>query len=133
VILAAREALRAVPSSIRDGAMALGATRWQTVRHQVLPTAIPGIVTGVILAMSRAIGETAPLLLVGATVFVTFNPDGPLSGAYTVLPVQIFNYVQRPQEEFRVLAAAGIIVLLMVLMLFNSVAIWLRNRYSRQF
>jgi phosphate transport system permease protein len=132
VILASREALRAVPSSIREGAMALGATRWQTVRRQVLPAAAPGIITGVILALSRAIGETAPLLLVGATVFVTFNPEGPFEGAYTALPVQIFNYVARPQEEFRELAAAGIIVLLAVLLLFNSVAIWLRNRYSRE-
>jgi phosphate transport system permease protein len=132
VILASREALRAVPSGIREGALALGATPWQTVRRQVLPTALPGIITGVILALARAIGETAPLLLVGATVFVTFNPDGPFEGAYTVLPVQIFNYVARPQEEFRELAAAGIIVLLIVLMVFNSFAIWLRNRYSNK-
>ena len=132
VILACREALRAVPSSIREGALALGATRWQSVRHQVLPAAVPGIVTGVILALSRAIGETAPLLLVGATVFVTFNPEGPFEGAYTALPVAIFNYVARPQEEFRVLAAAGILVLLVVLLLMNSFAIWLRNRYSQR-
>jgi phosphate transport system permease protein len=132
VILAAREALRAVPAGIREGALALGATRWQAVRHQVLPTALPGIITGVILALARAIGETAPLLLVGATVFVTFNPDGPFEGAYTALPVQIFNYAQRPQEEFRMLAAAGIIVLLLVLLAFNSLAIWLRNRYSNR-
>lgn len=130
VILASRETLRAVPSSIREAALALGATRWQTTRRQVLPVAIPGMVTGVILALSRAIGETAPLLLVGATVFVTFNPDGPFSGSYTALPVAIFNYAQRPQEEFRILAAAGIIVLLGVLLLMNSFAIWLRNRYA---
>jgi phosphate transport system permease protein len=132
VILASREALRAVPNSIREGSMALGATRWQAVRLQVLPAAVPGIVTGVILALSRAIGETAPLLLVGATTFVTFNPDGPFSGAYTVLPVQIYNYVARPQDEFRVLAAAGIIVLLVILLLMNSFAIWLRNRYTQR-
>ena len=132
VILAGREALRAVPSSIREGAMALGATRWQAVRHQVLPASIPGMVTGVILALSRAIGETAPLLLVGATVFVTFNPDGPFEGNYTALPVQIFNYVARPQEEFKILAAAGILVMLAVLLLMNSFAIWLRNRYSQR-
>jgi phosphate transport system permease protein len=131
VILASREAIRAVPDSIRQGALALGATRWQTIRHQVLPAAIPGIITGVILAVSRAIGETAPLLLVGATVFVTFNPDGPFSPGYTTLPVQIFNWVTRPQDEFRVLAAAGILVLLGVLLVMNSFAIWLRNRYSR--
>ena len=132
VILAAREALRAVPSGIREGALAVGATRWQAVRGQVLPIAVPGIITGVILALARAVGETAPLLLVGATVFTTFNPEGPFEGAYTVLPVQIFNYVARPQEEFRELAAAGIIVLLLVLMLFNGFAIWLRNRYSHK-
>jgi phosphate transport system permease protein len=132
VILASREALRAVPSSIREGALALGATRWQTIRRQVLPAAIPGITTGTILAMARAIGETAPLLLVGATVFVTFNPDGPFSSGYTVMPVQIFNYVTRPQEEFRVVSAAGIIVLLGLLLLINAFAIWLRNRYQRR-
>lgn len=130
VILASREALRAVPASIREGAMALGATRWQAVRHQVLPSAIPGMATGSILALSRAIGETAPLLLVGAAVFVTANPGNPFDGAYTVLPVQIYNYVARPQEEFQVLAAAGIIVMLMVLLGMNSFAIWLRNRYA---
>jgi len=130
VILASREALRAVPASIREGAMALGATRWQAVRHQVLPASIPGMATGSILALSRAIGETAPLLLVGATVFVTANPTNPFDGAYTVLPVQIYNYVARPQEEFQVLAAAGIIVLLIVLLAMNSFAIWLRNRYA---
>ena len=111
--------------------MALGATKWQTIWHHVLPNAIPGIATGAILAVSRAIGETAPLLLVGATVFVTFNPDGPLSEGYTTLPVQIFNWVSRPQDEFRVLAAAGIIVLLVILLVMNSFAIWLRNRYQR--
>jgi phosphate transport system permease protein len=130
VILASREALRAVPTSIREGAMALGATRWQAVRHQVLPSAVPGMATGSILALSRAIGETAPLLLVGAAVFVTANPDNPFEGAYTVLPVQIYNYVARPQEEFQVLAAAGIIVLLIVLIVMNSGAIWLRNRFA---
>jgi len=132
VILATREALRAVPDSISEGALALGATRWQTIRRLVLPASVPGIATGVILALSRAIGETAPLLLVGATVFVTFNPDSPFSSGYTALPVQIFNWVTRPQEEFQVLAAAGIILLLLVLLLMNSVAIWLRNRFQRE-
>lgn len=132
VILASREAIKAVPDSIRQGAMALGATKMQTIRMQVLPAAIPGIATGVILAMARAIGETAPLLLVGATVFVTFNPAGPFEGSFTALPVQIFNYVTRPQDDFRVLAAAGIILLLVVLMIINSFAIWLRNRYQRK-
>jgi phosphate transport system permease protein len=132
VILASREAIRSVPDSIRQGALALGATKWQTIRRQVLPAAIPGIATGTILAIARAIGETAPLLLVGATVFVTFNPDGPFSSSYTAMPVQIFNYVTRPQDEFRVVSAAGIIVLLALLLLINSFAIWLRNRYQRR-
>jgi phosphate transport system permease protein len=132
VILAAREAIRAVPDSIRQGSLALGATRWQTVRRQVLPVSVPGIVTGVILAISRAIGETAPLLLVGAATFVTFNPEF-LDGGYTALPVQIFQWVTRPQDEFRVIAAAGIVVLVVILLAMNSFAIWLRNRYERQF
>jgi phosphate transport system permease protein len=132
VILASREAIRAVPPSIREGAFALGATRWQTTRHQVLPAAVPGIVTGVILAISRAIGETAPLLLVGATVFVTFNPSLTGDDGYTALPVQIFQWVTRPQDEFRVLAAAAIIVLLALLLAMNSFAIWLRNRYEQR-
>jgi len=131
VIISAREAIRAVPPSIREGSLALGATQWQTVRRQVLPASIPGIVTGVILAISRAIGETAPLLLVGAATFVTFNPSG-LFDRYTVLPVQIFNYFSRAQEEYRVLAAAGIVVMLLLLLALNSFAIWLRNRYERK-
>jgi len=131
VILAGREAIRAVPDSIRQGSLALGATRWQTIRHQVLPASIPGIVTGVILAVSRAIGETAPLLLVGAATFVTFKPSF-FEGGYTALPVQIFQWVTRPQDEFRVIAAAGIVVLLIVLLAMNSFAIWLRNRYEQQ-
>jgi phosphate transport system permease protein len=130
VILAAREALRAVPPSIRDASLALGATKWQTIRRQVLPASIPGIATGTILALSRAIGETAPLLLVGATTFVLYNPESPFSGAYTALPVQIFNWAVRPQEDFRILAAAGIILLMGALLLMNSFAIWLRNRYE---
>jgi phosphate transport system permease protein len=132
VILASREAIRAVPDSIHQGSLALGATLWQTVRRQVLPAAVPGIVTGVILAISRAIGETAPLLLVGATVFVTFNPTFFGSNGYTAMPVQIFQWVTRPQDEFRVLAAAAIIVLLVLLLAMNSFAIWLRNRYEQR-
>ncbi len=130
VIIAAREAIRAVPDSIRQGSLALGATQWQTIRSQVLPASIPGIATGVILAVSRALGETAPLLLVGATVFITFDPT-PLSG-YSALPVQIFNYAVQPQDEFQALAAAGIIVMLAVLLAMNSFAIWLRNRYEQR-
>jgi phosphate transport system permease protein len=131
VIIAAREAIRAVPPSIREGSLALGATKWQTVRRQVLPASIPGIATGVILALSRAIGEAAPLLLVGAATFVTFDPQ-PLSGGYSAMPVQIFNYALRPQDEFKVVAAAGVILMLIVLLAMNSFAIWLRNRYEQR-
>ena len=132
VILAAREAIRAVPPSISEGSLALGATQWQTIRRQVLPAAVPGIVTGVILAISRAIGEAAPLLLVGAKTFVTFNPSFFSDDGYTAMPVLIFNYATRPQDEFRVLAAAGVVVMLIVLLAMNSFAIWLRNRYEQQ-
>ncbi|HEX6667652.1 MAG TPA: phosphate ABC transporter permease PstA [Solirubrobacterales bacterium] len=132
VIIAAREAIRAVPDSIRQGSLALGATQWQTIRRQVLPASIPGIVTGVILAVSRALGETAPLLLVGATVFVTFDPTFLGTDGYSAMPVQIFNYALRPQEEFQQLAAAGIILMLVVLLAMNSFAIWLRNRYEQR-
>jgi phosphate transport system permease protein len=131
VIIAAREAIRSVPPSIREGSLALGATQWQTIRRQVLPASIPGIATGVILALSRAIGEAAPLLLVGAATFVTFDPE-PLSGGYSAMPVQIFNYALRPQDEFKVVAAAGVILMLVVLLAMNSFAIWLRNRYEQQ-
>jgi len=132
VIIAGREAIRAVPPSIREGSLALGATRWQTTRRQVLPAAIPGVATGVILAISRALGETAPLLLVGATVFVTFDPTPLGDNGYSALPVQIFQYATRPQADFQTLAAAGIILMLVVLLAMNSVAIWLRNRYEQR-
>ena len=130
VIVASREAIRSVPDSIRQGAFALGATQWQVVSRQVLPAAIPGIATGSILALARAIGETAPLLLVGALTYVTANPS--LLGSFTALPVQIYQWIARPQEEFRLLAAAGIIVLLAILLTMNAFAIWLRNRYQRR-
>ncbi len=131
VIIASREALRSVPPSIREGSLALGATKWQTVRRQVLPAAIPGIATGIILAVSRAIGETAPLIPLGAATFVTFDPNGPFSG-FTAMPLQIFNWAKQPQDEFRTLAAAGIVVLIVLLVLLNSFAIWLRNRYEQR-
>jgi len=131
VILASREAIRAVPDSIRQGSLALGATKWQTIRHQVLPASVPGIATGVILAVSRAIGETAPLVPLGAATFVTFNPSGPLSG-FTAMPLQIFNWVKQPQPEFQALAAAGIVVLLLLLVAMNSFAIYIRNRYEQR-
>ena len=131
VIIAGREAIRAVPPSIREGSMALGATQWQTIWKQVLPAAVPGIATGVILALSRAIGETAPLIVIGAASFVAFAPDGPNS-IFTAVPVQMFEWISRPQEEFHQLAAAGILVLMTVLIAMNSVAIWLRNKYERK-
>jgi phosphate transport system permease protein len=130
VIIAAREAIRAVPGSIREGAYALGATKWQVVWRQVLPAATPGIATGSILALSRGLGETAPLLLVGALTYVAFNPT--ITGEFTALPVQIYQWIARPQEEFRTLAAAAIIVLLGILLTLNAFAIWLRNRYERR-
>ena len=130
VIIAAREALRAVPDTVRQGGMALGATRWQVVWREVLPAAIPGIATGSILGMSRAIGETAPLLMVGAATFVSFNPG--LLTQYTVLPILIYQWIKLPQDAFQGLAAAAIIVLLVILVTMNGFAIWLRNRYERK-
>jgi phosphate transport system permease protein len=130
VIVASREAIRAVPDSIRQGAYALGATQWQVIYRQVLPASIPGIATGSILALARAIGETAPLLLVGALTFVSFDPT--VLGPFTALPIQIYQWIARPQEEFRLLAAAGIIVLLAILLTMNAFAIWLRNRYQKR-
>lgn len=129
VIVASREALRAVPPSIREGALALGASRWQAVRFQVLPAAAPTILTGIILALSRAIGETAPLIVLGALLFVPFVPTSPFD-SFTVLPIQIFNWTSRPQPEFAINAAAGIIVLLVVLLAMNGLAIALRSRYE---
>ena len=132
IIISCREAIRAIPTSIKEGSLALGATRLQTVWRQILPNAIPGTATGSILALSRAIGEAAPVLLVaGGLVFITFNPEGVLSQT-TVLPVQIFNYVSRPQEEFRVVAAAAILVLLIILLVMNSAAILIRNKFQRK-
>ncbi|WP_407661262.1 phosphate ABC transporter permease PstA [Frankia nepalensis] len=131
VIIAAREAIRAVPDSIRAGSLALGATQWQTVWRQVLPASVPGIATGVILALSRAIGEAAPLVLLGGLTFIQFNPSG-LDSPFTVLPIQIFNWVSRPQDEFEVLAAAAGVVLLVILLAMNSIAILVRNRFQRR-
>ncbi len=128
VILSTREAIRAVPFSVREAAYALGATRWQVVRHHVLPYAAPGILTGTILALSRAVGEAAPLIMLGALQYVPFLPTG-LGDYFTVLPIQIFNYVSLPNPEFHRLAAAGILLLLAVLLTLNGAAIWLRNRW----
>ena len=131
VIISTREALRAVPRNIRDGSLALGATEWQTAYKQTLPAAIPGIATGVILALSRAIGEAAPLLLLGAVTFITFNPTGPLSG-YTTLPIQIFNWTKDSREEFQILASATIVLLLVLLLAMNFAALLIRNRTQKR-
>ena len=131
VIIASEEALRAVPPSIREGALALGASRWQTIWHLVLPQAFPSILTGVILAISRAIGEAAPLIVLGALAFVPFAPDGLLS-QFTVLPIQIFSWISRPQAEFHEVAAAAIMVLLVVLLSMNAVAVLLRLKFQKK-
>jgi phosphate transport system permease protein len=134
VIIAGREALRAVPSSIREGSMALGATQWQTIWRQVLPAAVPGIATGVILALSRAIGETAPLIVVGAATVIAFNPTG-LDSPFTAMPIQIFDWISRASNDinnYKPLAAAGILLLILLLLAINSIAIWLRNRYEQK-
>ena len=130
VIIAAREALRAVPQSIRLAAFAVGATRWQAVRHHVVPAALPGILTGIILAVSRAIGESAPLIMMGALTYVAFVPRTPMD-QFTVLPIQVFNWSSRPQPEFHQIAAAGILVLLAVLLSLNATAIFIRHRFQR--
>lgn len=147
VIIASQEALRAVPSSIRVASLALGATRWQTIRHQVLPAALPGIATGVILAISRAIGETAPLIMIGALTVSRFCPAGidspvklitqpnkilqaPLD-QFTAMPIEIFHWAKQPGDDFRPVAAAGIVVLLLVLLVFNALAVWIRHRASK--
>lgn len=131
VITAAREALRTVPRSLRDGSLALGATQWQTVRHQLLPVALPSILTGIILSLSRAIGETAPLLLLGAMGYIAFLPDG-LRSPFTALPVQIYNWTSNSPPSFHVNAASAIIVLLTMLLTLNAVAVWLRNRFQKR-
>ena len=132
VIIVGREAIRAVPSSIREGSLALGATQWQTIWKHVLPGALPGIATGVILALSRAIGETAPLIVVGAVAFARFNPNDLTTDPFSALPILILEWVQAPQEEFQVLAAGAILVLLALLLVMNAGAIYLRNRYEQK-
>ncbi|OQX29513.1 MAG: phosphate ABC transporter, permease protein PstA [Spirochaeta sp. LUC14_002_19_P3] len=131
MIMSSREALKTIPQSFREGAYALGATRWQTVRQVVLPLALPGILTGAILSISRAIGEAAPLLVVGALAYITFLPSG-LDSPFTVLPIQIFNWVSRPNQSFLENAAAGIVVLMAAMLLLNSFAIILRNRLHKR-
>jgi phosphate transport system permease protein len=131
IIINAQEAIRAVPNSLRQASYGLGATQWQTIWHHVLPSALPGVLTGTILAVSRAIGETAPLVVVGASTFITVNPTGPFS-KFTTLPIQIWQWTARPQDEFRNIAAAAIIVLLALLLTLNATAVLLRNRFSRR-
>jgi phosphate transport system permease protein len=131
LIVAAREAIRAVPPSIREGSMALGATKWQTIWKQVLPASLPGIATGTILSLSRAIGETAPLIVLGAVYFATSVPSS-LGDDVTALPIQIFSWISEAQDDYKPLAAAGIIVLMALLLAMNAVAIWLRNKHEKK-
>ncbi len=131
IIIASREAIRAVPPSLRQAALAVGSTQWQAIWHHVLPQAFPGILTGTILALSRAIGETAPLITIGALTYIAFLPKNVMD-QFTVLPIQVFNWTSRPQEDFRHIAAAGIVVLLVVLLSANTVAILLRNRFQKR-
>jgi phosphate transport system permease protein len=130
IIISTREAIKAVPNGIREASYAVGATKWQTIWHHLLPISFPSILTGIILAISRAIGETAPLITIGALTYVTFLPKD-LHSSFTILPIQIYNWVSRPQQEFHENAAAGIIVLLVFTLLLNSIAIFLRNRFSK--
>jgi phosphate transport system permease protein len=130
IIISSQEALRAVPNSLRAAGLALGATKWQTIRKHILPVAVPGIMTGSILAMARAVGETAPLVVVGASTFITVDPSGPFA-KFTALPIQIFQWTSRPQQEFQHIAAAAILVLLILLLTLNATAVLVRNRYSR--
>lgn len=131
VIIASQEAIKAVPSSFKDAGYAMGATRWQVVKNVVLPQAIPGMMSGIILALSRAIGEAAPILMISSLVWVTFVPTTPNS-KFTVLPLQIYTWVSQPQEDFRSIAAAGIIVLLVILLIMNSIAVKIRNKYQQR-
>jgi phosphate transport system permease protein len=131
IIINSREAIRSVPASLRQASFGLGATKWQTVLHHVLPNALPGILTGTILAISRALGETAPVVVIGASTFIVVDPSGPFS-KFTTLPIQIYQWTSRPQDEFRNIAAAAIVVLLVLLLTLNATAVLLRNRYTRR-
>jgi phosphate transport system permease protein len=132
IVVASQEALRSVPQSLRNASYALGATKWQTIFYVVIPAAFPNILTGVILALSRAIGETAPLIIIGALTFVAFVPVSPLD-SFTVLPIQIFAWTSRPQDDFRGIAAAGIMLLLIILFVMNATAVYLRNKYQKRY
>ncbi|SEQ18787.1 phosphate ABC transporter membrane protein 2, PhoT family [Virgibacillus subterraneus] len=132
IVVSSQEAIRAIPKNQYEASFAMGATKWQTIRRVVLPAAIPGILTGGILALSRAIGETAPLLMIGALSFIAYLPENVWSG-FTVLPIQIFNWTGRPQEEFHLVASTGIIILLVILLFMNSIAVIIRNKFSKRF
>jgi phosphate transport system permease protein len=132
LIINVQEAIRAVPNSLREGSYGLGGTQWQTIWHHVLPNAMPGILTGAILSISRAIGETAPLVVIGAATYITFDPNSPFS-KFTTLPIQIYQWTSRAQGEYHNIAAAAILVLLTLLLGLNATAILLRNRYSRRY
>lgn len=131
IIVATREALKAVPNSLREASYGMGATKWQTIWYQILPAASGGILTGIILALSRAVGETAPLIVIGALAYVPFVADNPMD-EFTVLPIQIFNWVSRPQQEFLTNGAAAIIILLLITFLMNGIAVYLRNRWQKK-
>lgn len=132
VIVSTREALKAVPKSIRDASYALGASKWQTVSRQLLPASSGGILTGVILALSRAVGETAPLIVIGALAYVPFAPSSPMD-EFSVLPIQVFNWISRPQHGFEINAAAGIIILLLITFIMNGIAVYFRNKWQKKF
>jgi phosphate transport system permease protein len=132
IVVASQEAIRTVPRDIREASFGMGATKWQTIRRIVFPAALPGILTGTILALSRAVGETAPLLVVGALAYVAFTPES-LFSSFTVLPIQLYNWTSRPQEEFHMLAASGIIILMIILLIMNSIAVYIRNKFQKRF
>lgn len=132
IVVASQEAIRTVPREIREASFGMGATKWQTIRRIVFPAALPGILTGTILALSRAVGETAPLLVLGALAYVAFVPENIFS-QFTVLPIQLYNWTSRPQEEFHMIAASGIIILLIILLIMNSIAVLIRNKFHKRF
>jgi phosphate transport system permease protein len=132
IVVASQEAIRTVPREIREASFGMGATKWQTIRRIVFPAALPGILTGTILALSRAVGETAPLLVLGALAYVAFVPES-LFSQFTVLPIQLYNWTSRPQEDFHMLAASGIIILMIILLIMNSIAVYIRNKFHKRF
>lgn len=132
IVVASQEAIRAVPNHLREGSFAMGATKWQTIIRIVIPSALPGILTGNILALSRAVGETAPLIMIGALTYIAFLPENLMS-QFSVMPIQIFNWTGRPQEAFQAVAAAGIIVLMIMLIIMNSIAVYIRNKFSKRY